>query len=319
MHMQSTRTHTLSKPLTVCLLASLCCMLWGSAAPAIKIGYRLFAIDGSDTMTMILFAGMRFSLAGLMVILFTSLTERRLALPKREAWPNVLKLGMVQTVIQYIFYYVGVGHSTGVHASILNGAAGLISILMSCYLFRYEKMTLPKLLGCLLGFGGILVMNFSGAGGGISFMGEGFLLVSCLCNGISAGLNKRYSRTESPTVLTGWQFFFGGLVMCFGALLMGARITVPSFGAACVLGYLGLLSAVAYTLWAVLLKHNAVSGVAIYTFVNPLFGLLLSALILGETAQAFNVNSLAALVLVCAGIVVVNRFGSESTDTKRHK
>lgn len=317
--MQSTRTHSLSKPLTVCLLASLCCMLWGSAAPAIKIGYRLFAIDGSDTTTMILFAGMRFSLAGLMVILFTSLTERRFALPERRAWSSVLTLGMVQTVLQYIFYYIGVAHSSGVHSSILNGAAGLISILMSCYLFRYEKMTLPKLLGCLLGFGGILVMNFSGAGGSISFLGEGFLLVSCLLNGVSAGLSKRFSRKVSPTTLTGWQFFFGGLVMCFAALLMGARITVPSFGAACVLGYLGLLSAVAYTLWAVLLKHNHVSGVAIYTFVNPLFGLLLSALVLGETAQAFNFASLAALVLVCAGIIVVNRFGGKTADTKRHK
>lgn len=319
MHMQSAQKNALNRPLAVCLLASLCCLLWGSAAPMIKIGYRLCSISESDTLVILLFAGIRFALAGLMVILFTSLAEKRIALPKREAWPSVLKLSLFQTVLQYFFFYVGVANSSGVHTSILNGAAGLLSILLSCYLFRYEKMTLPKLAGCLLGFGGILAMNLSGVGGGVSLLGEGFVLFSCISNGIAAGLCKRYSRTESPAVLTGWQFLLGGLVMCAVALAAGARIAFPSLAAVGVLLYLCLLSAVAYTLWAVLLKHNPVSNVAIYTFVNPLFGLLLSALILGETAQAFSVTSLIALVLVCAGIVVVNRFGDGFHSTKRHK
>lgn len=299
--MQSPRKNSLSHPLVVCLLASLCCILWGSAAPVIKIGYRLFSIADGETLNILLFAGVRFSLAGLMVILFTSLMEKRPALPKRESWPSVLKLSLFQTVLQYFFFYVGVANSSGVHTSILNGSAGLISILLSCYLFRYEKMTLPKLAGCLLGFGGILAMNLSGAGGGVTMNGEGFVLISCICNGIAVGLSKRYSRTESPAVLTGWQFFLGGLVMCAVSLAAGGRISFPSFAAVSVLLYLCLLSAVAYTLWAVLLKHNPVSGVTIYSFINPLFGLLLSA-----------------LVLVCAGIVVVNHFGSAG-GTKHHK
>ena len=54
----------LTKPLVVCLLAMVCCLLWGSAFPCIKIGYRLFAIAGTDRPTQILFAGCRFVLAG---------------------------------------------------------------------------------------------------------------------------------------------------------------------------------------------------------------------------------------------------------------
>ncbi len=68
----------------VFLLAMLSCFLWGSATPVIKIGYQLFDIDGTDTASIILFAGTRFFLAGVLVILFQSVMRRRfLKAPKR--------------------------------------------------------------------------------------------------------------------------------------------------------------------------------------------------------------------------------------------
>ena len=70
--------------------------------------------------------------------------------------------------------------------------------------------------------------------------------------------------------------------------------------------YLALVSAVAYTLWSVLLAYNDVSKVAIFGFVNPLCSVILSALVLGEVKQAFNIGSLIALALVCVGIYIVN-------------
>ena len=57
---------------TVLALAALCCFLWGSATPAIKIGYQLFSIDSADTSSIIVFAGTRFLLAGILVVLFQS-------------------------------------------------------------------------------------------------------------------------------------------------------------------------------------------------------------------------------------------------------
>ena len=62
----------------------------------------------------------------------------------------------------------------------------------------------------------------------------------------------------------------------------------------------------AYTLWSVLLAWNDVSKVAIFGFVNPLCSVILSALMLGEVKQAFNIGSLIALILVCTGIYIVN-------------
>ena len=55
------------------------------------------------------------------------------------------------------------------------------------------------------------------------------------------------------------------------------------------------------------MKYNPVSRVSVFGFSNPVFGVLLSALLLGERSQAFGAQGLIALALVCTGILVVNR------------
>ena len=308
--MQKTQNTFITKPLNICLLAAISCALWGSAAPVIKIGYELLSISESQPATMILFAGLRFALAGAMVILAAGLISKKTLLPKKESWGNVCRLSLFQTVGQYILFYIGVANSSGVHSAILTGASNLWAILLACYLFREEKMNGPKLLGCLLGFGGILMMNLSG-GGSVRFIGEGFVLFSGICSGVASSLAKRYSKNENSMLLTGWQFLIGGLLMCAIGLVCGGRMTIPSPAAAGVLLYLGFLSAMAYSLWAIMLKHNPVSSVVIYGFMTPMFGVVFSALLLGETAQAFSLNTLIALLLVCAGIVAVNKYGGQ--------
>ena len=56
----------MQKTVVVWFGALLCCLLWGSAFPCIKIGYRLFEVDAADTASQILFAGCRFTLAGIL-------------------------------------------------------------------------------------------------------------------------------------------------------------------------------------------------------------------------------------------------------------
>ena len=102
--------------LTAAIAANL---LWGSAPAFIKLGYRAFAIAGEDVMSQILFAGVRFTLAGVLTVLLGSLLRRRPLLPKRGSGGMILVLAMVQTVIQYAFYYVGLSHAPGYKASII--------------------------------------------------------------------------------------------------------------------------------------------------------------------------------------------------------
>lgn len=299
--------------------AMVCCFLWGSATPAIKSGYQVFRIDGGDTSSIILFAGVRFLLAGLLVVLFQSLLRGRFLRPQREALPSVFALSMAQTVVQYLLFYIGLAHTSGVHGTILSGTGGFFSILMASLLFRCEKLTGAKVLGCAAGFGGIVVMNLSGmAGEGlfqVSLLGEGFVLLSQLSYALSSILVQRFSRRFDVVMLSGWQFVLGGSLMILAGLVTGGRIGLPAQAWGWILMlYMGLISAVAYSLWGILLQYNPVSSVAIYTFLTPLFGVLLSAAFLGEAEQAFTVRTLAALVLVCGGIFAVNRRQGEARE-----
>jgi drug/metabolite transporter (DMT)-like permease len=108
-------------------------------------------------------------------------------------------------------------------------------------------------------------------------------------------------------MLSGWQFIIGGLVMAASGFLMGGRLQIVSSRALPMLMYLAFISAAAYSLWGILLKYNPVSRVAVFGFMNPVFGVFLSALLLGEKEQAGGLVSIVSLILVSAGIWIVNR------------
>ena len=306
---------------TVFALAALCCFLWGSATPAIKIGYQLFSIDSADTSSIIVFAGTRFLLAGILVVLFQSLLRRRFLRPQPKALPAIFALSLTQTAVQYLFFYIGLAHTSGVRGTILSGLGGFLAILAASLLFRYEKLTVAKVLGCTAGFAGIVIMNLSGQNAGplldVTLLGEGFMVFSQISSALSSSLVKRYSARFDVVMLSGWQFALGGLLLIAAGLAGGGRIPAPSTPLAFVLLlYMALISAVAYTVWGILLQHNPVSRVTIFNFMTPLFGVLLSAVFLGEWQQAFSPRTLIALVLVCLGIYVVNRMPRQKEQTK---
>lgn len=109
----------MQKTAVVWLLAMVCCLLWGSAFPCVKIGYELFRIDASDTTSQIVFAGTRFFLAGVLALIFGSISQKRLLIPKKTDIPMIGKLALFQTILQYLFFYIGLAHTTGVKPYIL--------------------------------------------------------------------------------------------------------------------------------------------------------------------------------------------------------
>ena len=302
------KKETLTRPAVVTLLACLCCLLWGSAVPFINLGYRLFAIPEGETASQMLFAGCRFTLAGLLAVLITSVPRRRFVLPQPGNWGRVARLSLVQTIAQYVFFYIGVADTTSVKGAIIQGLNAFVTILIACYVFRSERMSARKWLGGLVGVAGIVLVNMDGMhiDPSVSLLGEGFLVISMVAAAFSSGLIKRYSQHEEPVCLSGWQFVLGGLTMIAVGLLLGGRLHPQRMLALPVLLYLAMISAVAYSLWAVLLKHNPVSRVAVFTFLQPVFGVLLSLLLVDRGADVPLLRYGAALALVCASIAVVN-------------
>ena len=283
-------------------------LLWGSAAPCIKLGYRYFAIAGEDVMSQILFAGTRFTLAGVLTILLGSLLSHRLLLPKRTSGRMILILALMQTVIQYTFFYIGLSHAPGFKGSIISPTATFFALLIAALVFHQEKLTGKKLLGCLIGFAGVILVSLNGKlEGGARLDGEGFLVLAAASYGCSSVLIKRYSAYEDPVVLSGWQFTLGGILMIAAGLLGGGKLAAASATAWPLMIYLSLVSAVAYTLWSLLLQRHPVSRIMVFSFLNPVFGVLLSAVLLDEIRGLNIPRCLLAMVLVCLGVWIVNR------------
>jgi len=289
----------------VALAALVCCALWGSAAPMIKTGYALMLPDTTPAST-ILFAGIRFALAGALTILLYSIPQKRLLRPKREHLGKVAVISCFQTVIQYIFYYIGLVHTTGVKASVISASNVFFAILIAALVFRQERLTPRKLLACVIGFSGIIVINLDGFDLNMNFLGDGFILFSTIAYAVSSVLIKRYSRFEDPVVLSGYQFLLGGGFMVLTGLLFGGQVVINSMSGVGILLYLSLVSAVAYGLWGILLKHNPVSRVTVFSFMIPVFGVFFSVLLLNEQNTVGIWNLLLTLLLTSGGILLLN-------------
>lgn len=302
-----TKKSILENPKMVLPSAMLCCLLWGSAFPLVKIGFSWLNISSEDIPTEILYAGLRFTLAGVIAIIITSLISGKFLRPTMKSLPKVFSLSMFQTILQYLFFYIGLSNTSGVKASVIEAMNVFVALIVSCLIFRMEKITSAKIIGSVIGFAGVVIINVSKGdlAGGLTLKGEGFILISTVAYAFSSVLMKHWSNEENPMMMSAWQFLLGGIVMSILGFALGGRISGFDLKSVLLLIYLASLSAIAYSLWASLLKYYPVSRIAVYGFMNPVFGFILSAFLLGES-EAFGLKSIAALVLVCLGIYIVN-------------
>lgn len=287
--------------------AAFCCLLWGSAYPAIKSGYEIFQIAVDDIPSKVVFAGYRFLFAGILLLLFMLVQSKPLGRLSTRQFGQVALLGVTQTSLQYVFFYVGLAFTTGVKGSIMNATGTFFSVLLAHFLYQNDKLSFNKSLGCVLGFTGVMVVNLSSGSLDFSFslMGDGFVVLAAFILSAATLYGKRISQTVDPMVMTGYQLASGGLVLMIGGYVSGGSLTFHGFGSVMILGYLTLLSSVAFALWSVLLKYNRVGMIAPFNFLIPVSGALLSSLFLGENILEWKYA--VALVLVCSGIWWVNK------------
>ncbi len=294
-------------PIFIVLGAMLCCALWGSATPFIKMGYKvMFEGAKPNVPSTILFAGIRFAAAGFITIAIYSIARRKLLYPKKENYGKVAVVAAFQTVIQYFFFYVGLANTSGAKGTIISGSSSFFAIFISSLIFKQEKLTVKKVVACVVGFAGIIAVNLNGLDFSMNFTGDAFVLFSAMSLAFSSVLIKIFSKNEDPVVISGYQFMLGGTVMIIVGLILGGKIDNFTLVGAAILVYLSFLSAIAYALWGMLLKFNPVSKVTIFSFMTPVFGVLLTKLMLPEESTVSIVNLLISLVLVCLGVFMLN-------------
>ncbi|MDY0921145.1 DMT family transporter [Leclercia sp. CFBP8987] len=287
--------------------ATLCCLLWGSSYPAIKSGYELFQIATNDIPSKVVFAGYRFVFAGLLLLLLALAQRKPIGRLSPRQFGQLTILGLTQTAIQYTFFYIGLAYTTGAKGSIMNATATFFSVMLAHFIYQNDRISYNKALGCILGFAGVMIVNFNSGLQDFHFVwnGDGFVVLAAFILSAATLYGKRISQTVDPMVMTGWQLAIGGVMLVVGGYITGGTLALPSVKAAAILGYLTLLSSVAFALWSLLLKYNRVSMIAPFNFLVPVAGTVLSAIFLGE--NILEIKYAVALVLVCSGIWWVNK------------
>ncbi len=278
---------------------------WGWAFPLIKVGFSAFGITADMTGSKMLFAGIRFAAAGLIVLSVARSTGRSFKLGKTGDWRFLLAFALMNTTLHYFFFYIGMSHSEGSRAAILNSLSTFLVVLLACACFKSDRLTTRKILGCTVGFSGILTLNLGGAESGqFTWLGDGMIILNAICSALSGLMTRGLSRRIDVFVGTGYSLTIGGLLLILPGLALGGTLPhVNVLGIVCLL-LLIAISAVGFALYNKLLSLNPVGRVAIYNSLIPVVGTVTSCLCLGET---FHLKYALAGGLAALGIYIINK------------
>ncbi len=290
------------------ITAIFCTLLWGTAFPFIKLGYSAFSISENDIGSKLLFAGLRFAAAGAMVYLFLIIKNKRFVTPAKGDILPVTVLGLVQTFGQYIFTYIGIGFTSGTNTSIITACASFFTVLFVPLFFKSDKLTALKIIGCILGFSGIIAVNRGGSVSYDTLFGDIMILFSTICAAAGNIISKKIAVGRDPVCVTSFQLLLGGAALTACGLICGGNLSFSDFEGTAVLAWLAFVSAAAFSLWTALLKYHPASKITVFNLLVPVFGTVLSGIMLGE--DVFRIETLVSLVLIAAGIAAVNLSGN---------
>lgn len=300
-----TKNSIFQRPVWVVVFALTAAIAWGWAFPLIKIGFGAFGIAADMTGSKMLFAGIRFAVAGGIILTVARSNGRSFKTSKQIDWRFILAFALISTTLHYLFFYVGMSHSEGSRAAILNSLSTFLVVLLACACFKSDRLTSRKFIGCTVGFCGILALNIGGAENGLfTWLGDGMIILNAICGAIGNLMTRGLSRRVDVFVGTGYSLSIGGLLLIvLGIILGGTLPNVNMLGIVCLI-LLIAISAVGFALYNKLLSLNPVGKVAIYNSLIPIVGAVTSCLCLGET---FHAKYALAGGLAAFGIYVINK------------
>ena len=145
--MEQTKISIFQRPIWVSVFALTAAIAWGWAFPLIKVGFNDFGITPDMTGSKMLFAGIRFAVAGLIVLSVARSSGRSFKTNKMSDWYFIIAFTLMNTTLHYFFFYIGMSHSEGSRAAILNSLSTFLVVLLACACFRSDRLTSRKILG----------------------------------------------------------------------------------------------------------------------------------------------------------------------------
>ena len=293
------------RPLWVTIFALTAAIAWGWAYPLIKLGFAEFGITQAMTGSKMLFAGLRFALAGFILLAIAATTGRNFRVSRPRDWGYMLIFALLNTTLHYSFFYIGLSHSDGARAAIINSLSVFLVVILACIFFKSDRLTPRKILGCCIGLTGIFTLNVGKGGGGqFTFMGDGMIILNACCSAFASLLTRGLSRRVDVFVGTGYSLFFGGLLLVIPSLLMQGTLPQITLYGLVILALLIGISALGFALYNKLITCNPVGKVAIFNSLIPVVGAMTSCLCLGEP---FYWKYLSATLMAMSGIYIINK------------
>lgn len=190
------KTNVYANKVTSVLLCLLTCVLWGSLFPIIKVGYSSFEISSSDIPSIILFAGMRFFVSGIILIFLSSTRQKKIIMPQKSNIKYILMGALFTIILHYSLTYIALSMGEGSKSAIVKQIGFLF---LSCFAFLFDKQdkwSIRKMIAGIVGFCGIIVTNSDGTGFMLGLV-DIILIASSFCSIYGSVVAKRSSKFMS--------------------------------------------------------------------------------------------------------------------------
>lgn len=303
--MTEQNTSIFQRPAWVVVFALTAAIAWGWAYPLIKLGFEEFAITQEMTGSKMLFAGIRFAISGFIILSIAAATRRSFKVCNTAGWGYILLFSLMNTSLHYAFFYIGLSHSEGARAAILNSLSVFLLVLLACVFFKSDRFTTNKIVGCIVGFAGVLALNVGGGSSGqFTFLGDGMIILNALCSAVAGLMTRGLGRRVDVFVGTGYSLAIGGVMLVAAGLVTGGALPVVNLSGLAILSLLICISTLGFALYNKLLSCNPVGKVAIFNSLIPAVGALTSCLCLSEP---FYWKYAVAAVLATLGIYIINK------------
>ena len=291
-----------SSNLNTAILAIIACLLWSTAFVGIKIGLPFT--------TPLQFAGIRFFISGLMILPFTG----GLIFYWKSVKANlkiVFTISLLNTFLQYSMFYIGLNMVPAALAAIIIGASPLFVALVTHFMMPGDKMSLKKLFIFFIGFGGIILVslgrnNFSEIAT-ISILGVILLIGVNITSGFGNVFVAKDGEKLPPLVLSASTMLIGGACLYLVSIpIEGIHPSVKPFEYYAALIWLSLLSAIAISIWFILLKRPGVkvSDLNFWKFLIPLVGAILAWIILPDEKPGWI--AITGMIIIAVSLILLN-------------
>ena len=293
----------LSKKRNVCIIAVLYTFLWGCAFPLVKLCMQNFSVAGNDNLSKCLVAGIRFSFAGLLTLLIARLIFRQSLKIKAKQFKTCFVYGVTATAMQYAFTYIGLSMVDASKGAVYDQLCVFFIVLCSGIFFKDDKLSLKKIIGCIVGFLGVAAINVSSLSFSLS-LGDIIMVGAALVQTVAYFVAKKSTTDFSPVLLVGYGQLSGGLLLTVGSLVFGGRIVTVNNEAILSLTALIFIASIAYILSLLPLKYFRASEISIFNLLITIFGVVMSGIVLKE--NVLKLNYAIALILIIVAVLIIN-------------